>query len=108
MATDGSAVIGNVYTGISIASLGIPVIAAGSVLHELNRLEQPARRRRRQKERKCPYSHSTIRRGKVKVTSLRQHRFLEATKLPHTHVYVCPNSTTQRKRVHVDKKKRKR
>lgn len=33
------------------------------------------------------YLYSTIHRGKVKVTSMQQHKLLEARKLPHTHVY---------------------
>lgn len=33
------------------------------------------------------YQYSTIKRGKVKVVSQLQHRYLEAKKLPHTHIY---------------------
>ena len=36
---------------------------------------------------KKEYDYSTIRDGKVKVTSKRQHMLLEARKLPHTHHY---------------------
>lgn len=33
------------------------------------------------------YQYSTIKRGKVKVTSDKQHKLLHFRKLPHTHVY---------------------
>ena len=33
------------------------------------------------------YLYSTVKRGKVKVTSQKQHRLLHGRKLPHTHVY---------------------
>jgi hypothetical protein len=46
--------------------------------------------------RKDKYLYSTIHRGKVKVTSVKQHRLLEGRKLPHTHVY----ASGRRKRVY--------
>lgn len=44
---------------------------------------------------KDEYKYSTIRDGRVKVTSRKQHMLLEARKLPHTHVY----ESGRRKRV---------
>ena len=45
------------------------------------------------------YLYSTIKRGKVKVTSRKQEMLLEARKLPHTHVY-RKGSKLIRKRVY--------
>jgi len=50
------------------------------------------------------YLYSTIKRGKVKVTSLKQHRLLEGRKLPHTHVY-RKGKKLIRERVYERKKK---
>ena len=48
------------------------------------------------------YLYSTIHRGTQKVTSPKQHRFLESRKLPHTHVYRTSEGEIIRKRVNVD------
>jgi hypothetical protein len=45
------------------------------------------------------YLYSTIHRGKVKVTSEKQHRLLEGRGLPHTHVYRTESGKIVRKRV---------
>jgi len=41
------------------------------------------------------YQYSTIKRGKVKVTSKKQHKFLHVHDLPHTHVYRQGNKTVK-------------
>lgn len=42
------------------------------------------------------YEYSTIKRGKVKVTSERQHILLHTRNLPHTHVYRKSNGALQK------------
>ena len=53
------------------------------------------------KKKKWKYMYSTIHRGKVKVTSKKQHRLLEGRKLPHTHVYTDGRGHRKLKRVYV-------
>lgn len=60
---------------------------------ELTKMDPPAER---------TYLYSTIHRGKVKVTSEKQHRLLEGRHLPHTHVYRDQNGKIVRKRVYAD------
>jgi len=43
------------------------------------------------------YLYSTIKRGKVKVTSKKQHQLLHARNLPHTHVYRVGNKIVKRR-----------
>jgi hypothetical protein len=49
------------------------------------------------KGKKKIYLYSTIKRGKVKVRSAKQHRLLHAKKLPHTHVYRYGNKIIKRR-----------
>lgn len=44
------------------------------------------------------YLYSTIRRGKVKVISEKQHALLEARKLAHTDVYMSKSGKKYKKR----------
>ena len=45
------------------------------------------------------YLYSTIRRGKVKVTSNKQHRLLHARNLPHTEVFRSKKGNIYHERV---------
>ena len=44
------------------------------------------------------YEYSTIKRGKVKVKSEKQHELLHARNLPHTHVYRKSNGALEKVR----------